>query len=136
MGRHAKATIIFLSSLEDKVEYYISTYDRRDLYEINKKKAAWSKQKRKKSTSRLKVVEAFRRSGNKPEWMIMTILPVIPPDLRPMARRYLGEEMGDAYTAANTDNASVRLAIRPDRWLTVDYAKAMPATCCLPKYLR
>ena len=45
-------------------------------------------------------------------------------DLRPMARRYLGEEMGDAYTAANTGNDSVRLAIRPDRWLTVDYAKA------------
>ena len=45
-------------------------------------------------------------------------------DLRPMARRYLGEDMGDAYTAANTGNDSVRLAIRPDRWLTVDYAKA------------
>jgi hypothetical protein len=45
-------------------------------------------------------------------------------DLRPMARRYLGEEMGDAYTAANAGNDSVRLAIRPDRWLTVDYAKA------------
>ncbi len=45
-------------------------------------------------------------------------------DLRAMARRYLGEEMGDAYTAANAGNDSVRLAIRPDRWLTVDYAKA------------
>jgi DNA-directed RNA polymerase subunit beta' len=41
-----------------------------------------SKQKRKKSTTRLKVVEAFRRSGNRPEWMILTVLPVIPPDLR------------------------------------------------------
>jgi DNA-directed RNA polymerase subunit beta' len=45
-----------------------------------------SKQKRKKATSRLKVVEAFRRSGNRPEWMILTVLPVIPPDLRPMVQ--------------------------------------------------
>jgi len=37
-----------------------------------------SKQKRKKATQRLKVVEAFRRSGNRPEWMILTVLPVIP----------------------------------------------------------
>ena len=45
-----------------------------------------SKQKRKKATNRLKVVEAFRRSTNKPEWMILTVLPVIPPDLRPMVQ--------------------------------------------------
>ena len=45
-------------------------------------------------------------------------------DSRPMARRYLGEEGGDAYTAANVGDVSVRLTIRPDRWLTVDYAKA------------
>ncbi len=45
-----------------------------------------SKQKRKKATSRLKVVEAFRRSSNLPEWMILTVLPVIPPDLRPMVQ--------------------------------------------------
>ncbi len=35
---------------------------------------------------RLEVVEAFRESGNKPEWMIMTAIPVIPPDLRPMVQ--------------------------------------------------
>jgi DNA-directed RNA polymerase subunit beta' len=40
-------------------------------------------QKRKRATKRLRVVEAFRKSGNKPEWMIMKVLPVIPPDLRP-----------------------------------------------------
>ena len=45
-----------------------------------------SKQKRKKATSRLKVLEGFRRSGNRPEWMILTVLPVIPPDLRPMVQ--------------------------------------------------
>ncbi|HAY85419.1 MAG TPA: DNA-directed RNA polymerase subunit beta', partial [Chloroflexi bacterium] len=45
-----------------------------------------SKQRRRKATKRLKVVEAFLRSGNRPEWMILTILPVIPPDLRPMVQ--------------------------------------------------
>lgn len=47
-------------------------------------------------------------------------------DTRTMARRYLGEEMGDAYTAATAGSASVRVTIRPDRWLTVDYAKSSP----------
>lgn len=44
-------------------------------------------------------------------------------DTRAMARRYLGEELGDAYTDANAGSESVRVSIRPDRWLTVDYAK-------------
>lgn len=44
-------------------------------------------------------------------------------DLRPMARRYLGGETGDAYTAQSASSESVRVAIRIDRWLTVDYAK-------------
>ena len=45
-----------------------------------------SGQRRKKSSKQLQVVEAFRRSGNKPEWMILTVLPVLPPDLRPMVQ--------------------------------------------------
>ena len=45
-------------------------------------------------------------------------------DTRPMAKRYLGEQMGDAYADANAGNGSIRVTIRPDRWLTVDYAKA------------
>src|SRR6202042_2451702 len=43
-----------------------------------------SEAKRKKIAKRLKVVEAFRESGNKPDWMMLTIIPVIPPDLRPL----------------------------------------------------
>src|SRR5205085_65410 len=46
-------------------------------------KATASEARRKKTAKRLKVVNAFRESGNRPEWMILTILPVIPPDLRP-----------------------------------------------------
>ena len=43
-----------------------------------------SQQKKLKFAKRLKVVEAFRKSGNKPEWMILDVTPVIPPELRPL----------------------------------------------------
>ncbi|MEN6482460.1 MAG: DNA-directed RNA polymerase subunit beta' [Anaerolineaceae bacterium] len=73
-----------------------------------------SKQKRKKATSRLKVVEAFRRSGNRPEWMIMTVLPVIPPDLRPMVQldggRFATSDLNDLYRRViNRNNRLKRL---------------------------
>ncbi len=73
-----------------------------------------SKQKRKKATTRLKVVEAFRRSGNRPEWMILTILPVIPPDLRPMVQldggRFATSDLNDLYRRViNRNNRLKRL---------------------------
>ncbi|HIE57928.1 MAG TPA: DNA-directed RNA polymerase subunit beta', partial [Anaerolineales bacterium] len=73
-----------------------------------------SKQKRKKATKRLKVVEAFRRSNNKPEWMILTILPVIPPDLRPMVQldggRFATSDLNDLYRRViNRNNRLKRL---------------------------
>jgi nitroimidazol reductase NimA-like FMN-containing flavoprotein (pyridoxamine 5'-phosphate oxidase superfamily) len=45
-------------------------------------------------------------------------------DTRAMARRYLGDQLGDAYTDANAGGESVRVSVRPDRWLSVDYAKS------------
>ncbi|MDI6769762.1 MAG: DNA-directed RNA polymerase subunit beta' [Anaerolineales bacterium] len=77
-------------------------------------KTTKSKQKRKKATTRLKVVEAFRRSGNKPEWMILTILPVIPPDLRPMVQldggRFATSDLNDLYRRViNRNNRLKRL---------------------------
>jgi DNA-directed RNA polymerase subunit beta' len=73
-----------------------------------------SKQRKKKATKRLKVVEAFRRSGNQPEWMIMTILPVIPPDLRPMVQldggRFATSDLNDLYRRViNRNNRLKRL---------------------------
>ncbi len=73
-----------------------------------------SKQKRKKATKRLKVVEAFRRSGNRPEWMVMTVLPVIPPDLRPMVQldggRFATSDLNDLYRRViNRNNRLKRL---------------------------
>jgi DNA-directed RNA polymerase subunit beta' len=73
-----------------------------------------SKQKRKKATNRLKVVEAFRRSENHPEWMILTVLPVIPPDLRPMVQldggRFATSDLNDLYRRViNRNNRLKRL---------------------------
>lgn len=60
-----------------------------------------SKQRKKKATKRLRVVESLRKSENRPEWMILTILPVIPPDLRPMVQldggRFATSDLNDLY---------------------------------------
>ncbi len=73
-----------------------------------------SKQKRKKATKRLKVAESFRQSDNKAEWMILTILPVIPPDLRPMVQldggRFATSDLNDLYRRViNRNNRLKRL---------------------------
>ena len=80
----------------------------------NEVRTTKSKQKRKKATTRLKVVEAFRRSGNRPEWMILTVLPVIPPDLRPMVQldggRFATSDLNDLYRRViNRNNRLKRL---------------------------
>jgi DNA-directed RNA polymerase subunit beta' len=60
-----------------------------------------SKQRRDKIIKRLNVVEAFKNSDNKPEWMILEVLPVIPPDLRPMVQldggRFATTDLNDLY---------------------------------------
>ena len=57
--------------------------------------------KRVKAIKRIEIIEAFRKSGNKPEWMILTVLPVIPPDLRPMVQldggRFASSDLNDLY---------------------------------------
>ncbi|HZU85921.1 MAG TPA: DNA-directed RNA polymerase subunit beta' [Anaerolineaceae bacterium] len=80
----------------------------------NEIRTSKSKQKRKKATTRLKVVESFRRSGNRPEWMILTVLPVIPPDLRPMVQldggRFATSDLNDLYRRViNRNNRLKRL---------------------------
>jgi DNA-directed RNA polymerase subunit beta' len=73
-----------------------------------------SGQRRKKATKRLRVVEAFRKSGNHPEWMIMVTLPVLPPDLRPMVQldggRFATSDLNDLYRRViNRNNRLKRL---------------------------
>jgi len=73
-----------------------------------------SGQRRKKATKRLRVVEALRKSGNKPEWMIFIVLPVLPPDLRPMVQldggRFATSDLNDLYRRViNRNNRLKRL---------------------------
>jgi DNA-directed RNA polymerase subunit beta' len=73
-----------------------------------------SKQRKKKAAKRLKVVESFRKSGNRPEWMILTLLPVLPPELRPMVQldggRFATSDLNDLYRRViNRNNRLKRL---------------------------
>ena len=73
-----------------------------------------SETKRKKVTKRLKLVEAFISSGNNPEWMILTVLPVLPPDLRPLVPldggRFATSDLNDLYRRViNRNNRLKRL---------------------------
>lgn len=70
--------------------------------------------KPKKIIKRLKVVEAFIDSGNRPEWMVMTVLPVIPPELRPLVPldggRFATSDLNDLYRRViNRNNRLKRL---------------------------
>src|ERR1700759_268277 len=77
-------------------------------------KEATSEAKRKKLSKRLKVVDAFRESGNKPEWMMLDVIPVIPPDLRPLVPldggRFATSDLNDLYRRViNRNNRLKRL---------------------------
>ena len=70
--------------------------------------------KRLRAVKRIEIIEAFRKSGNKPEWMIITVLPVIPPDLRPMVQldggRFATSDLNDLYRRViNRNNRLKRL---------------------------
>ncbi|MCE2463864.1 MAG: DNA-directed RNA polymerase subunit beta', partial [Dehalococcoidia bacterium] len=71
-----------------------------------------SGQRRKKAIKRLRVVEAFRRSGNRAEWMVLTVLPGLPPDLRPMVQldggRFATSDLNDLYRRVINRNNRLR----------------------------
>jgi len=71
-----------------------------------------SGQRRKKASKQLQLVEAFRRSGNKSEWMVVTVLPVLPPDLRPMVQldggRFATSDLNDLYRRVINRNNRLR----------------------------
>src|SRR6202522_4112373 len=77
-------------------------------------RTATSEAKRKKIVKRLKVSEAFRESGNRPEWMMLTVIPVLPPDLRPLVPldggRFATSDLNDLYRRViNRNNRLKRL---------------------------
>ena len=82
--------------------------------ELRNEMQSTSDVKRKKATKRLRVVEALRKSGNRPEWMIFTALPVVPPELRPMVQldggRFATSDLNDLYRRViNRNNRLKRL---------------------------
>ncbi|MCX2956263.1 MAG: DNA-directed RNA polymerase subunit beta', partial [Candidatus Regiella insecticola] len=101
----AEAIQILLKDLHLKKECNIL---RIELNETN------SETKRKKLTKRIKLLEAFVQSNNKPEWMILTVLPVLPPDLRPLVPldggRFATSDLNDLYRRViNRNNRLKRL---------------------------
>ena len=103
MGAEAIQALLKAMDLEQEVENL-----REELNETN------SETKRKKLTKRIKLLEAFIQSGNKPEWMILTVLPVLPPDLRPLVPldggRFATSDLNDLYRRViNRNNRLKRL---------------------------
>ncbi|HXF04005.1 MAG TPA: DNA-directed RNA polymerase subunit beta', partial [Blastocatellia bacterium] len=103
MGAEAIRTLLAQVDLESLAE---------ELRE--KMKTDPSQQKRLKYAKRLKVVDAFRRSGNRPEWMILEVLPVIPPELRPLVPldggRFATSDLNDLYRRViNRNNRLAKL---------------------------
>lgn len=84
----------------------------KDAEELTEELKNASGQKQARIMKRLEVVEAFRESGNKPEWMILNVLPVIPPDLRPMVQldggRFATSDLNDLYRRIINRNNRLR----------------------------
>lgn len=96
-----------------------------------------SKQRRKKAAKRLRVVENFRKSGNRPEWMILTALPVIPPELRPMVQldggRFATSDLNDLYRRViNRNNRLKRLM---ESWARLTSLYATKSVCCRRRWI-
>src|SRR5207237_9743726 len=87
-------------------------------------KEATSDAKRKKLAKRLKVVDSFLESGNRPEWMMLDVIPVIPPDLRPLVTldggRFATSDPNDLYRRViNRNNHMKRLQERNPAYLSI-----------------
>ena len=100
----------------EAVRQLLSELDLEKLYEELRAEVVTSisETRKKKIVKRLKVVEALRKSGNKPEWMVLTVLPVIPPDLRPLVPldggRFATSDLNDLYRRViNRNNRLKRL---------------------------
>ena len=93
----------------------LKSIDLEELYQELKNDLEGAKgQKKIRTVRRLEVVEAFRKSGNKPEWMILTVVPVIPPEIRPMVQldggRFATSDLNDLYRRViNRNNRLKRL---------------------------
>ena len=110
-GEGAEAIKRLLSEVDLNSEF--NEVNRRIREEANKNKK--NNQVFEKLKKRLEVIEAFRHSGNKPEWMVLDVIPVIPPDLRPMLQldggRFATSDLNDLYRRVITRNSRLRRLI-------------------------
>ena len=87
----------------------------KDFEEVSEEIRTSTGQKRTKAIKRLEVIQAFRSSNNKPEWMVLDVIPVIPPDLRPMLQldggRFAASDLNDLYRRVITRNARLKKLI-------------------------
>ena len=87
----------------------------KDFEEVSKEVAESTGQKRVKAIKRLEVIQAFRQSNNRPEWMVLDVIPVIPPDLRPMLQldggRFAASDLNELYRRVITRNARLKKLI-------------------------
>lgn len=95
----------------------IKNIDLEKLYqELLEEARSTSGQRHKKANKRLRMVEAFRHSGNKPEWMILTVIPVLPPELRPIVQldggRFATSDLNDLYRRVINRNNRLQRLIR------------------------
>ena len=108
VGMGAEAIQELLKAIDLEAEYT----------ELQEELAGASGQKRARIVKRLEVVEAFRGSGNKPEWMVMNVIPVIPPDLRPMVQldggRFATSDLNDLYRRIINRNNRLRRLLELD----------------------
>ena len=98
-----------IQKLLKKIDLDVLIIELKDELEATKSEA-----KKKKITKRMRLAEQFRRSGNKPEWMILEVLPVLPPDLRPLVSleggRFASSDLNDLYRRViNRNNRLKRL---------------------------
>ena len=115
-GAAAKAGRVFGAGMgAEAVREIISRMDLEELARsLHVEVRTSSGQRRKKAIKRLRLIEAFRRSGTRPDWMILSVLPVIPPDLRPMVQldggRFATSDLNDLYRRViNRNNRLKRL---------------------------
>ncbi len=105
MGAEAIYDIVSQINLDDMMEEL--------RHEI---RSSRSKQRRKKAIKRLQIVESLRKSGNRPEWMILKVLPVIPPALRPMVQldggRFATSDLNDLYRRVVNRNNRLKHLIK------------------------
>ena len=98
----------------EAVHEMLSTLDLQDEIEKVREEIAGTKSETriKRASKRLKLLEAFVESGNKPEWMVLTVLPVLPPDLRPLVPldggRFATSDLNDLYRRVINRNNRLR----------------------------